>query len=56
MTKFPFCIIINQTGMKEAGTAVKGIRLLDIAKQAEVSQATVTRVIRNNGYVSQEKR
>ena len=35
---------------------VKGIRLLDIAKQAGVSQATVTRVIRNNGYVSQEKR
>lgn len=35
---------------------MKGIRLLDIAKQAGVSQATVTRVIRNNGYVSREKR
>lgn len=35
---------------------MKRIRLLDIAKQAGVSQATVTRVIRNNGYVSREKR
>lgn len=35
---------------------MKKIRLQDIAREANVSTATVTRVIRNNGYVSKEKR
>lgn len=38
-----------------AGT-MKGIRLGDVAKRAGVSPATVTRVVRGNGYVSAQKR
>lgn len=40
----------------EEAVQVKGIKLQDVAKQAGVSPATVTRVLHANGYVSEEKR
>lgn len=35
---------------------MKDVKLIDVAKAAGVSPATVSRIVRNNGYVSAEKR
>ena len=40
----------------DGAESMKEVRLQDVARRAGVSAATVTRVVRANGYVSQEKR